>query len=710
MSLLSLASAALASSYVNETYGYPDGVGALIIEGPFPYNNGPSTWSDENRWGAYGLIDIPGVPSQDGKCPPVPADSPFATSSTVRPVPMTNGLHDCMLGCNISAVGATGVDPCHAGSGFAGTIMSCFDVGPGMAGGYGVCAYNCSAFQSAHKDKRVPCGKDDIGKGLCSIFCDPRALPTSPKPKATRQVARIAQAPTVSRTAANHDGVLFAFTGGDYDGWQTWDWESMTHLGFWTKPSDEVRDKAQQHSVKLFADAHLPDKGDWTDAAKRTAFAAAKAQQVKDDRLDGVFFDYEGNFLSKAQRAGYTLLAEAVAAALRPLGAKIMVCVGGRPTYELRDYDYAGLANASDFLFIMGYDLHLYDDYTCFSTTQGNVCSPAEASIRSLTAGVEEYLQDVHASKLVLGLPWYGQRYVQLGMPINYGQIDYKDVLAAFDAGIVYKKAMDRDSQSWKIDCHSDCLPGKTGKTVWYDDATTLDPKFKLAGQHGLRGVGMWNVNKLPAPTSAGVDPHSAERTAMWAAIRGWRNVTSSSLGAHPHHVPATPPLSAKLLQSSQNIVDPSRTNPDRLQPYDIIFNASSSTRPDAPTVVVSTADARQPIVGFGGAITDAVAHVFSSMPKSLQKEVRHTISQYIHASLCVTYDLPRMHVPGRWLRRSGASRARSTTWHGSRLGPRTFRLPCSTTTIMRTTLRWSTSAWTTTRTRSCRLPGSLRR
>ena len=99
--------------------------------------------------------------------------------------------------------------------------------------------------------------------------------------------------------------------------------------------------------------------------------------------------------------------------------------------------DTGGLADASDFLFVMGYDLHLYDDYTCVKTSEGNVCSPAEASIRSLTAGVEEYLEQVPADKLVLGLPWYGQRYTQIAAPINEGQIDYKDVLAAFDRGIV---------------------------------------------------------------------------------------------------------------------------------------------------------------------------------------------------------------------------------------------------------------------------------
>ena len=87
-------------------------------------------------------------------------------------------------------------------------------------------------------------------------------------------------------------------------------------------------------------------------------------------QLDGVFFDYEGDSLSEAEKQGYTDLAHAVSDKLAPLNASLFVCVGGRPTYEHRDYDYAGLAEHVDFLFVMMYDMHLWDDYTCEVTSQ----------------------------------------------------------------------------------------------------------------------------------------------------------------------------------------------------------------------------------------------------------------------------------------------------------------------------------------------------
>ena len=164
----------------DEVYGYPKSkVGGLIIEGPFPYKNGPSTWSDTNRWGAYGLIAAAGT-VVNGTCPPIPTDSPFY-NSVQRPVQLTNGVHDCLIGCNLTQVERTGHDPCHIGDlslPLTNSPMSCFDVGPGMAGGWGLCGYNCSIFQGDQTKELTPCSAEDIGSGKCFVYCDSTTFPT----------------------------------------------------------------------------------------------------------------------------------------------------------------------------------------------------------------------------------------------------------------------------------------------------------------------------------------------------------------------------------------------------------------------------------------------------------------------------------------------------------------------------------------------------
>ena len=87
-------------------------------------------------------------------------------------------------------------------------------------------------------------------------------------------------------------------------------------------------------------------------APRNAAWVAQKVTQVTTNKLDGVFFDFEGH-LDNKQKSSYSTLAQETSDALRPLNASIFVCVGARPSYEFRNYDYQGLANASDFLFIM---------------------------------------------------------------------------------------------------------------------------------------------------------------------------------------------------------------------------------------------------------------------------------------------------------------------------------------------------------------------
>eukprot|EP00940_MAST-03C_sp_MAST-3C-sp2_P000836 g836.t1 len=412
--------------------------------------------------------------------------------------------------------------------------------------------------------------------------------------------------------ASEGKDVLFTFTGGSYEGYETWRWDKMTHLGFWTAPGDDVRAIAQKNDVKLFQDAGVPDRKTWANATAREEYANQKANQVTQNRLDGVFFDFEGTALSSKEKEGYTALAKAVSDKLRPLNASIMICVGGRPSYEFRDYDYSGLAEASDFLFIMGYDMHFWDDYSC--VTKGT-CSPAEAPIKDLKLGIEEYLAKVSPEKLVLGLPWYGQRYTDIVVPWNEGQIDYKDVLAAFDAGIVEEQHFDQDSQSWRIKCKGGCLSGKGGNIVWYDDGETLAKKYALAGENSLGGVGMWKADDLPVPGPDGTDPHAANRTAMWNAIVSWNDDASRRI----------PTESAATIYLTSNTF-PSKSAPARLSKSSVTFNVTSPDDSIATLSFDPKKGRRQTLLGFGGAITDAVAHVFNEMSAKRQEEAAEAL------------------------------------------------------------------------------------
>ena len=122
---------------------------------------------------------------------------------------------------------------------------------------------------------------------------------------------------------------------------------------------------------------------------------------------------------------------------------------------------------------------------------------------------------------------------MQIALPINEGQVDYKDVLKAMDApDRVVKKQLDRDSQTWKIDCNGACVDGKKGGTIWFDDATTLAPKYQLAHSNKLLGVGVWQANALPVPSN-GSDPYAKQRTDMWSALAAWNGNAITDKASH---------------------------------------------------------------------------------------------------------------------------------------------------------------------------------
>ena len=196
--------------------------------------------------------------------------------------------------------------------------------------------------------------------------------------------------------------------------------------------------------------------------------------------------------------------------------ALFTVCVGGSPSYELRNYDYQGLAEAADYLFIMAYDMHVWDDYLCILSGD---CSLTEAPYETVSKGVLSFTKLVPPSKLVLGLPWYGQRYQRIAkIPWNMGQIGYADVLSILASKPALKPELVARSQSWRVQCDGPCSddPDVRGHEIWYDDATTLAKKYALAKQHGLRGVGMWNAAKLDFVH------FQNESAAMWDAIAQW--------------------------------------------------------------------------------------------------------------------------------------------------------------------------------------------
>ena len=56
---------------------------------------------------------------------------------------------------------------------------------------------------------------------------------------------------------------------------------------------------------------------------------------------------------------------------------------------------------------------------------------------------------------------------------------------------------------------------------VWFDDPRSLELRYRLAAELGLRGVGVWNLDLLDYSETAGLAAQQQTRE-MWAALKAF--------------------------------------------------------------------------------------------------------------------------------------------------------------------------------------------
>lgn len=126
----------------------------------------------------------------------------------------------------------------------------------------------------------------------------------------------------------------------------------------------------------------------------------------------------------------------------------------------------------------------------------------------------------------------------------------------------------------------------------------------------------MWTADKAPTPDASGHDPHFAQRTAMWTAIGAAKEELKP--GGTTMVAEAGGMLQGTLYATSDAY--PSKSSPDRLAKSTVSFNATLDK--STPVVAVDVSAKRQTLMGFGGAITEAVASVFKQLSSDKQEEV----------------------------------------------------------------------------------------
>lgn len=256
-------------------------------------------------------------------------------------------------------------------------------------------------------------------------------------------------------------------------------------------PWTDVINAAHQNGVKVILSTTNFEASQMrqllnSDTAKHKLFLNLK-NKVETYKLDGVNIDFEEYY--SADRG------DLLNNFMKQLTDSLHVAIPGcevsfaGPAVNWSGWKLAGLANACDYIFIMGYAFAGgWSDYTGSN-------APLLGGNYNITNTLTKYYADVIKSdpkKLILGVPYYGNKWTTRSSAphdstISYGKTTrYRDdYIASKTYGLLWENIEKTPWYRWKLN-------DTTWYQVWFDNDSSLGMKYDLAKANNLKGIGMW--------------------------------------------------------------------------------------------------------------------------------------------------------------------------------------------------------------------------
>ncbi|CAN5638028.1 hypothetical protein BH20CHL7_BH20CHL7_06280 [soil metagenome] len=301
------------------------------------------------------------------------------------------------------------------------------------------------------------------------------------------------------------------------DGKATVGWAGWTSSRMTTIINDAHRNNTRVVlTVQSFAwsDAALTkQKSLLGSATARANLAKQVATAIRDRGADGVNLDFEP--LASGYGDHFVDLVKRIRTELDA------VQKGYQLTFDTLGYignypiEAATAAGAADAIFIMGYD------YRNGSTSKVGSIAPLGGPTYDVADTIRAYTARVPASKLILGVPYYGRAWSTDTDKFNATNISGTKNGAS--STVIYNTAVGvladhgrrydaTEGVAWTAYKRENCTATYGCVTPWrqlyVDDAQALKAKYDLVNAYGLRGAGIWALG------------YDGARTELWNAIR----------------------------------------------------------------------------------------------------------------------------------------------------------------------------------------------
>jgi len=286
----------------------------------------------------------------------------------------------------------------------------------------------------------------------------------------------------------------FATQGGGWDGWNS---SYLTAL---------------INKAHLAGDRVVLVIKDFNDSSINTVVTTARQSlidqtiaAIASKNMDGVNVDFEGSGspLFPDIPLGITNLMTEMSTQVHARWPQAEVSIdtyAGSASWDGGIFRIGDLAPVVDAMFVMAYD-------SVFSNMPGQAGpnSPMTHWTFNDTIDVAQYLTKAPASKIILGVPYYGYKWSTVsGIP--YSTVvsgataeTYSDVIGDLTCGhIAFRPGWDAYGESpwasWWSPASGDPCGANLDRPreLYYDDATSLGIKYDLVNNNNLRGTGMW--------------------------------------------------------------------------------------------------------------------------------------------------------------------------------------------------------------------------
>ncbi|NKB69201.1 MAG: hypothetical protein GKR89_19200 [Candidatus Latescibacteria bacterium] len=312
-----------------------------------------------------------------------------------------------------------------------------------------------------------------------------------------------------ARRLASQNRVVFGYLPYwiDADYYRNLDFDLLTHVSAFSLevepdgtignahgwPWTALVDSAHAHGVYVIVTATLFGDSEVLsvigDKNHRQTFFRQIRDRIIEGGADGVNIDFEGPGANGWPALINDFMAELTDFLHREIPG-CQVSFAAPPVDWAGRWDFPGLADSCDYLFIMGYA------FAGSWSQESGPTAPLTGGWRNITTtlqGASDYGEATRRSpeKLILGVPYYGCQWKTAGPQARNATVEfvnYPTVLQTLPGAAVHGRMWDEFSSTPWYRYQEE---GQWYQ-VWYDDPASLGLKFDLALQANLLGVGMW--------------------------------------------------------------------------------------------------------------------------------------------------------------------------------------------------------------------------